>query len=421
MMSEEFFEIRQADRLSGSLAISGSKNTALPVLAATLLTSQSSIRNVPMLQDVRVLLELLATLGARVFFEGPGHIGVDASSLNGEEAPYALLRQMRAAFLVLGPLLARLGKARVALPGGCAIGSRPVDLHLKVLEALGAELSLEHGMVVASAPKGLRGAEFRFDFVSVGATENAMMAAVCAEGSTILHHVSAEPEVIALAEALNAAGARIQGHGSDTLVIEGVDALGPLHYEIIPDRLEAGTFLIAATMVGGDITLTDVQPAHLDALLSLLRSCGAEIEEGPCSLRLRMQGRPGPFELVTEVYPGFPTDLQAQMLALACVADGQSVIQERIFENRMMHVPELIRMGANVRLLGNTAIISGQPHLQGAEVAAPDLRAAAALILAGLVSAGPTRVQKLHHVRRGYVAFDERLRSLGAHVYRGRF
>lgn len=417
----EIIRVDGCARLHGTLATTGSKNASLPILAASLLVENSVLSNVPRLKDVRVLLELLSTFGVRVHFRENGDLYLDSSRLQSVEAPYSLLSKMRASFLVLGPLLARNGLARVALPGGCAIGSRPVDLHLKVLEALGAHIELENGVVVAVAPNGLRGAEYRFETVSVGASENAIMAAVLAEGTTILHHVAREPEVVALAEALNQSGAKIQGHGSDTLVIEGVTSLQDMNYRVIPDRIEAGTFLIAAAMTQGELTLTNTNPAHLEPLLSVLKAVGANISSGETWVRLEMNHRPKAFEVVTEIHPGFSTDLQAQMMALACVCEGSSVIREGIFENRMMHVPEFVRMGADIRLVGNVAIVAGKTLLQGAEVVASDLRAAASLVLAGLVSHGKTEVSSVYHLDRGYVYFEERLRALGANVQRDSF
>lgn len=416
----EVIQVRGKARISGNLVVSGSKNASLPILIASLITPSAQLSNVPRLKDVGVLLELLSTFGMQVHFNADGALHLEASQLISAEAPYSLLSKMRAAFLVLGPLLARFGHARVALPGGCAIGSRPVDLHLKVLEALGAQVVLENGVVVAHAPNGLHGTEFRFESVSVGATENAIMAAVLASGTTVLHHVAREPEIVSLAEALNQCGAKISGHGSDTITIIGVDELSPMNYQIIPDRIEAGTYLIAATMTRGDVTLTQVNCQHLESLLMVLKGTGAQITCGDDSVRLVMNQRPKAFELTTEIYPGFSTDLQSQMMALACICDGESVIREGIFENRMMHVPELVRMGADIRLLGQVAVIHGRERLQGAEVVATDLRAAAALILAGLVSDGVTEVSDVHHLDRGYVHVEERFRSLGADIQRVR-
>lgn len=414
----EVIRVRGSGKLQGSLAVSGSKNASLPILAASLLAQRSTFNNIPHLKDVGVLLELLSTFGMLVTFNDQGKLQLDASHLQSKEAPYVLLSKMRASFLVLGPLLARFGHARVALPGGCAIGSRPVDLHLKALEAMGAEIKLENGVVVASAPEGLRGVEFRFDMVSVGATENAMMAAVLAKGTSTLHHVAREPEVIALAEALIQSGVNIQGHGTETMVIEGRDTLEAIEYTIIPDRIEAGTFLIAAVMTQGDIKLTQVNPAHLEALLVILKQIGAKVTCGADWIHLTMDRRPSAFELVTEIYPGFSTDLQAQMMALACICEGTSIIKEGIFENRMMHVPELVRMGADIRLVGNVAIVTGRARLNGAEVVASDLRAAAALLLAGLVADGVTEIASVQHMDRGYVNVEERFRSLKADVQR---
>lgn len=417
-MRKDIFTIKGPSRLSGTLRVSGSKNAALPILAATLLTEKSCLTNVPRLKDVSVLLEVLAYCGVRAMVREDGAILLDTSSAESVEAPYTLLSKMRASFLVLGPLIARFGHARVALPGGCAIGSRPVDLHLKALEALGAEIVCENGVVIASAPHGLKGAEFYFSIKSVGATENALMAAVLAQGTTVLHNAACEPEVVSLADALNSCGARISGQGTDTIVIEGVSSLEPLSYDIIPDRIEAGTFLIAAVMTQGDITLTHVIPDHVNALLNILRSMHADVIIGEHTIRIIMDKRPAPFELVTEVYPGFSTDLQAQMIALACVCDGVSIIQENVFENRMMHVPELVRMGAHINLRGNIAMVTGQPYLQGAEVVASDLRASAALLLAGLVAQGETQISEIYHMDRGYVCVEERFRSLGVPVTR---
>lgn len=405
-------------RLEGSVAVSGSKNASLPLLAASLLADESVLEGVPQLKDVEVLLQLLSTLGVHVGFSEGGRIHLNARQLVAVEAPYSLLSKMRAAFLVLAPLLARMGEARVALPGGCAIGARPVDLHLKVLQAMGAHIVLENGVVVASAPHGLRGAEYRFEMVSVGATETAIMAAVLAQGVSVFHHVAREPEVVALADALNQAGARIAGQGTDTITVQGVSALAPIHARVIPDRIEAGTFLIAAAMTQGDVTLSQVVPAHIEALLSVLKEVGASVTVEREKVRVVMERRPRAFELLTEIYPGFPTDLQSPMMTLACISEGQSVIREGIFENRMMHAPELLRMGADIRLLGNTALIRGVPSLQGAQVVASDLRAGASLLLAGLAASGTTDVYAVHHIDRGYVFIEERFNRLGGRLKR---
>jgi UDP-N-acetylglucosamine 1-carboxyvinyltransferase len=404
-------------RLEGTVRISGSKNAALPILFSSLLTDGvSTYSNVPSLRDIDSTLLLLSTLGVRVEAES-GAVRIDARGLNCCEAPYDLVRKMRASVLVLGPLVARMKRARVSLPGGCAIGARPIDLHLKGLAALGAEIVLEHGYVTASTQR-LRGAEIDFDIVTVTGTENLMMAAALAEGTTVLRNAAREPEVVVLAEVLNRMGADISGAGTPEVTIRGVDSLRAVSTEIIPDRIETGTFMTAAALTGGRVTITHCEPQHVGATMDKLRQAGA---------RITMQGRTlrveGPEKLVsvdvkTQPYPGFPTDMQAQFMVLMSVADGVSIISETIFENRFIHVSELRRMGADILVSGDTATVRGVPRLSGAPVMASDLRASACLVLAGLVADNTTEVQRVYHLDRGYEAIEQKFSALGAAIRR---
>ena len=405
--------------LTGEIAISGAKNAALPLMAAGLVTDGTlRLTNVPDLVDTRSMQVLLANHGLAVARDG------DAVTMSGDvtnvDAPYDLVRRMRASILVLGPLLARHGQARVSLPGGCAIGTRPVDLHIRAMQALGAIVELADGYIQARAPDGLTGARVVFPMVSVGATENALIAASLAKGTSELVNVARETEISDLAECLIAMGARISGHGTDTIIVEGVDRLGDATHAVIPDRIEAGTFAIAALITGGDLTLTRAQPRHLDSLLDVLRDTGADITAGEDSMRVATTGVPKAADITTDPFPGFPTDLQAQSMALTCLADGSSRISETVFENRFMHVPELMRMGAHISVSGGSATIHGVDWLIGAPVMATDLRASVSLVLAGLVASGTTTVQRIYHLDRGYYRLEEKLNACGANITRVR-
>jgi len=414
--------IEGGHRLSGNLRVAGAKNAALPIMAAALLTSEElRLDNVARLADTATMGRLLAGLGVAVERDGQSY-ALRAARLGSVEAPYDLVKTMRAAILVLGPLLAREGSARVSLPGGCAIGARPVDQHLKGLQALGAELTIEQGYIVArrNGAGRLRGARIVTDMVTVTGTENLMMAATLADGETIIENAAREPEVADLAACLNAMGARVRGAGTDRIVIEGVERLHGATHRIMPDRIETATFLVAAAAAGGDITLEGTAPDTLDAVLDKLREAGARIETGADTIRLRMDQRPRAVSLRTEPYPAFPTDAQAQFLALNCIADGVARITENIFENRFMHVLELQRLGASIDIDGHTAIVRGIDHLSGATVMATDLRASASLVIAGLVAQGQTTVERIYHLDRGYEEMERRLASLGARIERVR-
>ncbi|MDQ7006430.1 MAG: UDP-N-acetylglucosamine 1-carboxyvinyltransferase [Acidobacteriota bacterium] len=404
--------------LSGSVRISGAKNAALPCLAASLLTGgEVRLDNVPDVWDVDSLIRLLGRLGTRCERLGRHRWALATEQIGTFEAPYELVRKMRASVLVLGPLLARHGRARVSLPGGCAIGARPIDRHLTGLERLGAEIRLEHGYVEAVCPR-LTGARIHFDEVTVTGTENLMMAACLARGTTVLENAAREPEVVDLARLLTAMGARIEGAGSDTIEIEGVDALGGAEHRVVPDRIEAGTYLVAAAITGGRVTLEDVEPAHLEAVTSHLGEVGLRLEVGDGWIRIG-NGRPlRARDMETQPYPGFPTDLQAQYMVLMSQAGGSSRIRETIFEQRFMHVPELRRMGASIELAGNLATVEGPTPLTGAEVTASDLRASACLVLAGLAARGETLVHRVYHLDRGYERIEEKLAALGARIER---
>jgi UDP-N-acetylglucosamine 1-carboxyvinyltransferase len=406
-------------RLKGAVRISGAKNSALPLLFATLLAGgEHRITRVPALRDIATAGKLLSMLGARVERRDDSFT-VEASAIDNLEAPYDLVRTMRASVLVLGPLLARFGRARVSLPGGCAIGARPINLHLKGLEALGACIDLDHGYVEARARR-LRGARIYLDIPTVGGTENLMMAAALALGETVLENAACEPEVVDLAAALNSMGARIEGAGTDRIRIEGVDELRPLRYEVMPDRIEAGTFMVAAAMTRGDIELLDVRTGDLEALASKLREAGAEVTMVADRVRVQGPRRVSPVNIKTRPHPGFPTDMQAQFMAMMTLADGTSVITENVFENRFMHVCELQRFGADITIEGNTATVRGVRGLIGAPVMATDLRASACLVLAGLAAQNTTEVARIYHLDRGYERIEEKFRLLGAHIDRVR-
>ncbi|MBU1675962.1 UDP-N-acetylglucosamine 1-carboxyvinyltransferase [bacterium] len=412
------FVIEGPTRLSGDVRAAGAKNAVLPLMAAALLSSGASvIRNVPDLRDVRTFMRLLEILGARCDLTA-GTLRIDTSGADGIEAPYELVKTMRASVYVLGPLLAYKGEARVSLPGGCAWGPRPVNLHLEGMRALGADPGLDGGYIHARAPRGLRGGEFRFEPSSVGATCNVLMAAVLADGETRLHNCAVEPEVTQLAEALVESGARIDGLGGATLTVRGVRALGPIRHEVVPDRIEAGTFLAAAAITGGDVTVLDCRPDHLVEPLAALRSMGCEIETGADRVRLAAPQRPRPVEIKTRPFPGFPTDMQAQIMAVAALADGVSHITENIYPDRFTHTAELRRLGADIRLDGATATIFGVAELSGAPVMATDLRASAALILAGTAARGTTTIERVYHIDRGYERIEEKLAALGARIRR---
>ncbi|HEU0307132.1 MAG TPA: UDP-N-acetylglucosamine 1-carboxyvinyltransferase [Lysobacter sp.] len=412
--------------LNGEVQISGAKNAVLPILCATLLADEPvEISNVPHLHDVVTTAKLLAGLGAGITVD-QGTIGkgsesgviVDPRSVNSHIAPYELVKTMRASVLVLGPLLAKYGDAEVSLPGGCAIGSRPVDLHIKGLQALGADISVDHGFIKASA-KRLKGARHVFEMVSVGATENVLMAATLAEGTTVLENAAMEPEIVDLAECLRAMGAKIEGAGTGRIVVEGVERLHGGKHAVVADRIETGTFLVAAAMTGGRVTARKTRPETLDAVLDKLTEAGAEITVDGDRITLDMHGRrPKAINITTAPHPAFPTDMQAQFMAMNCVADGVGVINETIFENRFMHVNELLRLGADIRVDGHTAVVRGVQKLSGAPVMATDLRASASLILAGLVAEGETVIDRIYHLDRGYENIEEKLSALGAKIRR---
>ncbi|MEM9199656.1 MAG: UDP-N-acetylglucosamine 1-carboxyvinyltransferase [Pseudomonadota bacterium] len=407
--------------LSGQVAISGAKNACLALMPAALLTDAPlTLTNAPRLSDIRTMSSLLESLGCEVAaLQGGGVLVIGAEQLSSLRADYEIVRKMRASILVLGPLLARAGQAEVSLPGGCAIGARPVDLHLMALERMGATLDLRDGYIHASAPRGLHGAEIAFPTVSVGATENAMMAATLARGTTVLRNAAREPEIVDLARCLTAMGARIEGAGGADIVVEGVTALHGATHAVVADRIELGTYMLAPAIAGGRITLTGGRRALLSAFCDKLEEAGAEIEETDAGLSVARDATPlAPLHVVTEPYPGFPTDLQAQMMAAMTLARGESRLEERIFENRFMHAPELMRMGAQIDIQGGTAIVQGVERLRGAPVMATDLRASVSLILAGLAAEGETTVARVYHLDRGYERLEEKLSGIGARVER---
>jgi len=413
--------VRGGNRLSGTVKVEGAKNAVLPVIAATLLASKgtSTIHDVPALSDVYTISEVLRYLGADVRIAGNA-VMVDATGPLTVEAPFEYVRKMRASVLVMGPLLARNGRARVALPGGCAIGSRPIDQHLKGFEAMGASVKVGNGFIDAEINGRLRGAKVYLDFPSVGATENIMMAAVLAEGTTVIENCAKEPEIVDLANFLNAMGAKIRGAGTGTIRIEGVDELVGTAHTVIPDRIEAGTFMVAAAITGGNVLVQGAVPEHLSSLIAKLEEMGVTVIEEETGVRVIGPETLKAVDIKTMPYPGFPTDMQSQMMALLLKAEGTSMITETVFENRFMHVEEFRRMNADIKIEGRSVIINGPCQLQGAEVAATDLRAAAALILAGLAADGYTRVTELRHLDRGYVRFHEKLAALGADIERVR-
>ena len=411
--------INGGGKLQGSVRISGAKNAVLPILAATLLADgPATIENVPHLHDVTTTVELLGCMGVMVSVDEKLSVEVDSSTIENYTAPYHLVKTMRSSILVLGPLLARFGEAEVSLPGGCAIGSRPVDLHIKGLQDMGAEIDVSNGYIHARA-KRLKGARLVMDIVTVTGTENLMMAAALADGTTIIENAAREPEVVDLANFIIAMGGKISGAGTDTITIEGVEKLHGTRYRVLPDRIETGTFLVAAAITGGSITVKDTDPKLLDAVIDKLRDAGAKIEVGDDWITLDMEGkRPKAVNVRTAPYPAFPTDMQAQFAALNTMAEGTSTVVETVFENRFMHVQELKRMGADIEIEGNTAIIRGVEALTSAPVMATDLRASASLIIAGLVASGETEVQRIYHIDRGYENIEEKLALLGAKIRR---
>ncbi len=410
--------ITGGNQLKGEINVSGAKNAALPILCAGLLTADTiTLTNVPRLNDISTTLKLLGQMGVRCERDADNTVSITANQLSGLEAPYELVKTMRASILVLGPLLARFGEARVSLPGGCAIGQRPVDQHIRGLAALGADIRIEHGFVIAKA-KRLQGAVIRTDMVTVTGTENLLMAAVLAEGQTVLENAAREPEVVDLAELLIKMGARIKGHGTDRIVIEGVESLHGATHNVIADRIEAGSFLCAVGAVGGDITLRHAAPQTMGATLAKLTEAGLSITCGDDWIQASMHSRPRAVDFRTHEYPGFATDMQAQLMALNTIAEGTSVIVETIFENRYMHVQELLRLGANIDIDGHTAVVRGVEKLSGATVMATDLRASASLVIAGLAAEGETLVERIYHLDRGYERMEHKLRALGANIER---
>ena len=407
-------------RLDGTIRISGAKNAALPILAATLLADEPvTVGNLPHLHDITTMIELMGRMGVELTIDEKMSVEVDARTIKDLKAPYELVKTMRASILVLGPLLAHFGEAEVSLPGGCAIGSRPVDLHIRGLEAMGANIVVEDGYIRAKSNGRLKGANIFMDTVTVTGTENLLMAAALAEGRTVLNNAAREPEVVDLAECLIAMGAKIKGHGTATIEIIGVERLKGCHYNVLPDRIETGTYLCAAAATRGRVLLKDTQAHLLEAVLLKLEEAGAHITSGDDWIELDMKGkRPKAVSIKTTPHPGFPTDMQAQFVALNCIAEGTGSITETVFENRFMHVHELIRMGANIKLEGNTAIIQGVEKLHAAPIMATDLRASASLVIAGLVAQGDTIVDRIYHIDRGYECIEEKLQLLGAKIRR---
>lgn len=416
----DYFQIRGGTPLQGRIPISGAKNAALPILAATLLTDKvSTLSNVPHLNDITTMVELLGALGADVAMDESMALKVSAAQLNNQRAPYALVKTMRASILVMGPLLARFGRAEVSFPGGCAIGSRPVDLHLKGFEAMGAHIDVRDGYIVATTDNGLKGCDFTFDTVTVGGTENLLMAAVLAEGRTVLRNAAREPEITDLVAFLRGMGADIEGDDTATLVINGVSQLGASHYSVMPDRIEAGTFLVAAAATRGCITVENASAEHLGIVLEKLRDAGVNIVVEGNSITADMtEGQLTAVDLTTAPYPGFPTDMQAQFTAMNVVAEGVGRITETIFENRLMQAHEMSRMGANITVDGHSVIIRGKSSIDGAPVMASDLRASASLVIAGLAAKGETHVDRIYHIDRGYERIEEKLQAVGADIVR---
>jgi UDP-N-acetylglucosamine 1-carboxyvinyltransferase len=418
MTNEERLLVRGGKPVFGRVPVGGAKNSALKILAATLLAEgEYCIDRVPRISDVAVMGRVLERLGVAVETPSEGCVRICVPAVLGSEAPYDLVRQMRASIIVLGPLLVRTGRARVAMPGGCNIGSRKIDLHLKGLERMGAEIGFERGYLNAQAT-GLRGTRITLDFPSVGATENLLMAGVLAKGTTVIDNAAREPEIADLCAFLSAMGARISGAGTPEIVIDGVEELRPSDHDVVGDRIEAGTFLIAGAAAGGEVAVTGIDPHHLDLLLAKLTDAGASVDAGINEISVSMEGRPQPVDFVTLPYPGFPTDLQPQMMVLCSVADGTSIATENVFESRFMFVDELTRMGARIRTEGHHAVITGRPALEGAPVRASDIRAGAALVIAGLVASGETEITGLANIDRGYERIERKLAALGADVER---
>jgi UDP-N-acetylglucosamine 1-carboxyvinyltransferase len=415
------FIVRGGQPLQGTLIASGSKNAALPIMAATLLSAERCrLHRIPVLRDIATMMTLLSSLGATATRpSSDGALMIDSSAVREFRAPYDLVKTMRASILVLGPLLARFGQAEVSFPGGCAIGSRPVDLHIRALEAMGAEVRVEAGYIVAKAPRGLVGTDFTFETVTVGGTENAIMAAALARGRSTLRNVAREPEIVDLVRFLRAMGARIEGEGTDTMTVDGVEALAGATYEVMPDRIEAGTYLVAAAATRGNVTVEGISPQVLGVVMDKLVLTGADIAVGENWVSLDMKGRrPEAVDIETAPFPGFPTDMQAQFTALNAIAVGQSSVVETVFENRLMQAHEMRRMGADIEIAGDSARISGRERLQGAPVMASDLRASASLVIAGLVAEGETRIDRIYHIDRGYENIEGNLQSLGADIRR---
>lgn len=411
--------VKGGNRLVGTVKTSGAKNAVLPIIAASILgISPSRLDEIPALEDVRTICAVLECLGIKVDASEPHTLKIDSREITSCEAPYELVRSMRASFLVMGPLLARKGYARISQPGGCAIGTRPIDLHLKGFEALCVKIEQGHGYIEASAPEGMTGANIYLDFPSVGATENIMMAAAMANGTTVLENPAEEPEIVDLANYLNQMGARVRGAGTNVITIEGVSELHGVQHSVIPDRIEAGTYMIAAAMTGGDVIIENVLPEHQKPLIAKLREAGALVEEDIDRIHVVGSGKLKAVDIKTLPYPGFPTDMQAQMMAMLSVAEGRSKITETVFENRFMHVVELNRMGANITTEGRSAVITGPAHLTGCTVRATDLRAGAAMILAGLVAEGATEICDIYHIDRGYEEIAAKLTRLGADIKR---
>ena len=412
--------IQGGTSLAGEVAMSGAKNAALPILCACLLTADPlNLKNVPHLNDISTMLRLIGQMGVEVTMDGNDGLILDSRGLNNPTAPYDMVKTMRASILVLGPLLARCGEAKVSLPGGCAIGARPVDQHIKGLQAMGAEIHVENGYVHAKALR-LKGARIVTDMVTVTGTENLMMAAVLADGETVIENAAREPEVVDLANCLIAMGARITGAGTDSIHIQGIERLHGATHSIMPDRIETGTYLCAAAATGGDVRLTRTSASYLEAVITKLRETGCTVTSEADSIALKAPQRLKSVSIRTEPYPAFPTDMQAQFMAINCVADGTAMIRETIFENRFMHAVELIRLGADIKIEGNNALVTGVPHLNGATVMATDLRASASLVIAGLVAQGETLIERIYHLDRGYERIEEKLIKLGASVRRVR-
>jgi UDP-N-acetylglucosamine 1-carboxyvinyltransferase len=416
--------IRGGRPLSGEVRISGAKNAALPELCAALLTADPvTLKNIPRLQDVATMLKLIRNMGATAEFSPDGTVVIDSSQLHFPEAPYEMVKTMRASVLALGPLLARFGEATVSLPGGCAIGSRPVDQHIKGLQAMGADIVVEHGYMIARLPKGrerLKGTSITTDMVTVTGTENFMMAAALAEGETVLENAAKEPEIVDLGDMLIAMGAKLEGHGTSRIVIQGVEKLHGATHRVVADRIEAGTFLCAVAAAGGDVFLREARPEHLGVVIEKLQAAGAEVTPAEGGIRVRASGRLKAQGFRTTEYPGFPTDMQAQFMALNCISEGSASVSETIFENRFMHVNELMRMGAKIRVNGTEATTEGVERLSGAIVMATDLRASASLVIAGLVADGETIVDRIYHLDRGYEQMEAKLRAIGADIERAK-